>query len=218
MKHVRYITISTWCRNWLKDAFGQDAAYVPNGLECDMFHAKERRLNGRKIRILVEGNSEDYYKNVDESFQIIDQLDPEKFEVWYMSYQGKPKKWYRVDEFLHQVPYRLVPDVYRKCDILLKSSLLESFSYPPLEMMATGGYVVVRPNDGNQEYLRDGENCILYDGNNLHSAVDAIYKIVEEEALQKKLFVNGLATAKGRDWKNYEKEITKVYFGEEQEG
>ena len=218
MKHVRYITISTWCRNWLKDAFGQDAAYVPNGLECDMFPAKERRLNGRKIRILVEGNSEDYYKNVDESFQIIDQLDPEKFEVWYMSYQGKPKKWYRVDEFLHQVPYRLVPDVYRKCDILLKSSLLESFSYPPLEMMATGGYVVVRPNDGNQEYLRDGENCILYDGNNLHSAVDAIYKIVEEEALQKKLFINGLATAKGRDWKNYEKEITKVYFGEEQEG
>lgn len=29
-------------------------------------------------------------------------------------------------------------------------------------MMATGGYAVVVPNDGNKEYLVDGENCLLY--------------------------------------------------------
>ncbi|MFR3431543.1 MAG: hypothetical protein ACLTTH_16335 [Holdemanella porci] len=37
---------------------------------------------------------------------------------------------------------REVQKVYADCDILLKTSLLESFSYPPIEMMATGGYVV----------------------------------------------------------------------------
>ena len=41
--------------------------------------------------------------------------------------------------------------IYSECDILLKSSWLESFSYPPLEMMATGGYCIVAPNDGNKE-------------------------------------------------------------------
>ena len=38
-----------------------------------------------------------------------------------------------------------------------KTSFLESFSYPPIEMMATGGYSVVVPNDGNREYLVNGE-------------------------------------------------------------
>lgn len=53
-------------------------------------------------------------------------------------------------------------EVYASCDILIKTSLLESFSYPPLEMMATGGIAIVLPNDGNVEYLKDGENCLLY--------------------------------------------------------
>lgn len=117
-----------------------------------VFYPVERKFDRDKIRILVEGNSDDYYKNVDESFKIIDLLDKDKYEIWFMSYQGKPKENYRVDKFMHQVPYEKVPNVYRECDILLKSSLLESFSYPPLEMMATGGFVVVAPNDGNVEY------------------------------------------------------------------
>ena len=58
--------------------------------------------------------------------------------------------------FLHRVPYEKTPEVYAACDILLKTSLLESFSYPPLEMMASGGYVVAVPNGGNLEYLKDG--------------------------------------------------------------
>ena len=74
-----------------------------------------------------------------------------------MSYNGNPKSWYRVDRFLHRVPYEKTPEVYAACDILLKTSLLESFSYPPLEMMASGGYVVAVPNGGNLEYLKMGK-------------------------------------------------------------
>ena len=34
--------------------------------------------------------------------------------------------------------------------------MVESFSYPPLEMMATGGYVIIVLNGDNKEYLKDG--------------------------------------------------------------
>ena len=47
-------------------------------------------------------------------------------------------------------------EIYKKCDILLKSSWLESFSYPTLEMMVTDGYAIIVSNEGNQEYLKDG--------------------------------------------------------------
>lgn len=212
MDNVRYITISKWCEGWLKDRFHKQAAYIPNGLERGMFPYKKRDFSNRKIRILVEGNSADYYKNVDESFKIVEMLDKSKYEIWFMSYLGEPKEWYHVDKFLHKVPYEKVAEVYNSCDILLKSSILESFSYPPLEMMATGGYVVVRPNEGNVEYLRDGENCLMYDGDDLQSAVDAIERLASDQELRETLYTGGLETAEERRWEHYTDMIVSTYF------
>ena len=147
---IQYLTISKWCEDWLRDDYEQIARYAPNGIEKENFPHHKREMNG-KIRILIEGDCGVEYKNVDESFKITNELDKEKYEIWYMSYNAEPKDWYRVDKFLHKVPFDQVADVYNQCDILLKTSYLESFSYPPLEMMATGGYAVVVPNDGNKE-------------------------------------------------------------------
>lgn len=211
MLDVHYITISKWCQNWLKNRYGKDAAYAPNGIDTKKFYPVRRDWSGRKIRILVEGNSEDNYKNVDESFRIVKLLAPDKYEVWYLSYLGKAKQGYRVDKFLHQIPYEDVPDIYRQCDILLKSSILESFSYPPLEMMATGGYVVAAPNDGNQEYLRNEQNCLLYERKDLKTAVRAIERIATEQKLRDRLYEQGIQLAKRRDWACVKEEVLRLY-------
>ncbi len=214
LEDVKYITISPWCRRWLRDEFNKNAAFVHNGLERSMFKVTKRNFQeGNKIKILIEGNSDDDFKNVDESFKITGLLDRDKYDVYFLSYQGTPKKWYIVDKFLHKVPYEKISDIYNSCDILLKSSILESFSYPPLEMMATGGFVVARPNDGNAEYLVNGENCMLYDSENLETAVHAIERISSDSDLRDRLLENGLKTADSRDWQNYQKEIIDVYSG-----
>lgn len=214
MLPVHYITVSKWCQTWLKDTYGKNTAYAPNGIYVKRFYPIRRNWSGRRIRILVEGNCEDYYKNVDESFQIVDLLEKEIYEIWYMSYRGKPKDSYRVDRFLHKVPYEAVPDIYRQCDILLKSSILESFSYPPLEMMATGGYVVVAPNEGNVEYLRDEENCLFYAHEDLQTAVRAVKRITQEEKLREKLYIHGVRLAKERDWECLDGDILRLYGAE----
>lgn len=207
---LKYITISKWCQNWLKDNYEKNAQYAPNGLDVGLFYPRKREFEG-KIRILVEGNSDDFYKNVDESFKIIEKLDKNKFEIWFMSYQGKPKKGYYVDKFLHKVPHEKVAEIYRECHILIKSSILESFSYPPLEMMATGGYVVVAPNGGNVEYLEDEGNCLFYEPGNIDSAVEAISKICNDEGLRAKLYEGGIKTANSRSWDNIKHQILKLY-------
>ncbi len=38
-------------------------------------------------------------------------------------------------------------------------------------MMATGGISVVVPNSGNVEYLKDGENCLLYKQGDIEDAI-----------------------------------------------
>lgn len=211
MKGIEYLTISKWCKEWLKKDFGQDAKYAPNGLDVKRFKYAERSFKNGKVRILIEGNSDDYYKNVDESFRIVEKLDSEKYEIAYLSYKGKPKKWYRVDRFYHRIPHDKVGEVYGECDILLKTSILESFSYPPLEMMATGGCVVAVPNGGNVEYLRDEKNCLMYEQGDIDAAVVAIERIVSDGELRARLAQNGRKIAEERDWGNVEEEVLGLY-------
>lgn len=207
---IKFITISRWCESWLKEKYEQKSIYVPNGIDSTRFVYRKRDLTG-KIRVLVEGDCAVYYKNIDETFRIIDRLDPKIFEVWYMSYNAEPKEYYRVDRFLHKVPYSKTYEVYIQCDILIKSSILESFSYPPLEMMASGGYVVLVQNEGNAEYVRDRENCLIYKRGDIDGALHAINELCEDKQLQNVLYKNGLKTAKERDWDNYEHSILELY-------
>ena len=209
--NVEYITVSRWCEKWLWEKYKKKSKFAPNGIDFDNSNQYQRKLSGKKIRILIEGDSSPHYKNVDESFKIVEKLDKNKFEIWYLSNNGKPKEWYFLDKFLNKIPHEKVKEIYYQCDILLKSSWLESFSYPPLEMMATGGYCIVVPNDGNSEYLQDGENCLFYKLGDIDDAIKKINKLISDEKLQKHLYENGLFTAKKRDWKNFHNEIISLY-------
>lgn len=208
---VEYITTSKWCEKWLKEKYNKNPKYAPNGINFNTFTAYKRNLNKDKIRILIEGDNTNIYKNVDESFKIVEKLDKNKYEIWYMSYNGNPKSWYRVNKFLSKVPYEKVKNIYKECDILIKTSLRESFSYPPLEMMATGGYCIVLPNNGNLEYLKDEENCLFYKKGDIDSAVKSIERLIKDKKLQKRLYENGLNTAKQRDFKNIKEQILNLY-------
>ncbi len=211
---MKYITISKWCREWLEEQYHKTCEYVPNGIDLSRFDYKQRvfaKSSGRKIRILIEGDSAVAYKGVDESFRITNQLDRSKYEVWYMSYNAEPKKWYKVDKFLHRVPYEKVGEVYAECDILLKSSWLESFSYPPLEMLASGGYVVAVQNGGNKEYLVHEKNCLIYEQGNLKAGVKAIERTVEDLDYRKTVNEEVPGLLESRDWNNIRGSIIDLY-------
>ena len=206
-----YCTISEWCVDWLRESYAKTGVrFARNGLDLGIFPSVNRDWSG-KIRILIEGDSSSEYKNVDESFRIVDMLPKDRFEIWYLSYKGEPKKWYRVDKYLKAVPHDEVGKVYGQCHILLKTSILESFSYPPLEMMATGGATVVLRNGGNAEFLEDGFNSLLFDQGEDEKAVRLIMSLVDDVALREKLRVNGLKTAASRNWDLLEEEIVALY-------
>ena len=208
---VDYITNSKWCQKWLWQKFKKQSRYAPNGINFQNHIPQIRELNNKKIRIIIEGESNSFYKNVDESFKIIEKLDQNKFEIWYLSDDEKPKSWYRIDKFFNGIPIENVSLIYKQCDILIKSSSFESFSYSILEMMATGGFCIVVPNEGNVEYLNDGENCLFYKLGDINSAIEGIKRLINDKNLQKILYENGLETAKKYDWKNLKNKIISLY-------
>ena len=78
-------------------------------------------------------------------------------------------------------------------------------------MMATGGYSILVSNEGNKEYLKDGENCLLYKLGDINDALNNIKRLINDEKLQKKLYVNGIKTAQNRNWINYKDQIISLY-------
>ena len=78
-------------------------------------------------------------------------------------------------------------------------------------MMATGGYSILVSNDGNKEYLKDGENCLLYKLGDINDAINCIKRLINDEKLQEHLYINGIKTAKNRNWKNYKDQIISLY-------
>nr|WP_307990858.1 glycosyltransferase [uncultured Niameybacter sp.] len=206
----KYITVSQWCKNWLENDFERNTYLARNGLNVSQFQFKKREFNN-KITILIEGDPGSFYKNIDESFRITNKLDPAKFEIVFLSNNAYPKQWYRVDKFYHKLGYNEVVKVYQEAHILLKSSILESFSYPPLEMMCTGGLVVAVQNGGNSEFLKHGENSLIYEKGNIEDAINKINELVEDKLLREKLIDNGLKTANERSWEKLRKEIIEAY-------
>ena len=83
-------------------------------------------------------------------------------------------------------------------------------------MMATGGIAVVAPNGGNAEYLRDEDNCLLYDLGNIDKAVQQIERISSDAELRKKLIKGGLKTAREREWNKIEQKIVDMYVNLEE--
>ena len=208
---IKYLTVSAWCKRWLKEFFRQEAGFIRNGMDISAFKKTDRDFTGR-ITVLIEGDCEAEYKNVDESFTITNKLDPEKFEIVYLSNRGMPKKWYRYDRLYYKIPYEEVTAVYGNAHILLKTSLFESFSYPLLEMMATGGVVIAVQNDGNREFAVNNYNCLIYEQGNISDAIGKIEMIREDEQLRNRLIENGVQTAKERAWEFIEPEIMKGYY------
>ena len=205
------ITISRWCQSWLNDDYNRVAKYAPNGIDLNYFKYSDRDWSNRRIKILIEGDNASEYKRVDESFKIANELDHEKYEVSYLSYNAQPKDWYKIDHTYIKIPYDKVGKIYQDHDILLKSSVLESFSYPPIEIMATGGVPVLVGNDGNAEYVKDGENAYYYEAGNIKDAINKIENVTKSKNKFESVAETGRKTAESREWNAIKDVIIELY-------
>ena len=103
--------------------------------------------------------------------------------------------------------------VYKTCDILLKTSKLESFCLPALEMMACGGTVVAYETNGVKEYIIDGINGFLVKQGNKEEARKRIEELIEQPDLLKKLRQSSFDTACQFDIKKSKMEFLNVING-----
>jgi glycosyltransferase involved in cell wall biosynthesis len=71
----------------------------------------------------------------------------------------------------------------------------EPWGLVPLEAMARGRPVVATGRGGSAEYLRDGENCLLFPAGDAEALAAAVTRLAADEALRGRLVAGGLETA-----------------------
>ena len=193
---LEYIVIAHWLQDWLRKEFNQNAYYVPLGLDSNIFRETEPiKERTDKFRVLVEGAIDVPYKGMDDAMEAVRDLG---CEIWIVSGRGKPKPNWKYDRFFEKVSLKDMPAIYSSCDILLKMSKVESFCYPPLEMMACGGVSVIRKVTGIEEYAINEYNCLIV--NDVTQARLAIQRLIQDKKLRRIIVENGYRTSQEWDW------------------
>ena len=71
----------------------------------------------------------------------------------------------------------------------------EPWGLVPLEAMARGRPVIATGRGGSAEYLRDGENCLLFPAGEAGALAGAVERLAADAALRARLREGGLRTA-----------------------
>jgi glycosyltransferase involved in cell wall biosynthesis len=90
-------------------------------------------------------------------------------------------------------PRTELPEIYAAADALLFPVRWEEpFGLVPLEAMACGTPVVATGRGGSGEYLRDSENCVLFDADSgARGLAQAVARLAEDPPLRERLAAAG---------------------------
>lgn len=107
---------------------------------------------------------------------------------------------------LEHVDYTRLPpvaqarEIYNRCKIWVLTSRTEGLPGVVLEAMACGCVVVSTDNEGSIEILRDGENGVIVSRDDVPGQVEAIGRVLADEALRQRLSAGAVETVKSFTW------------------
>jgi glycosyltransferase involved in cell wall biosynthesis len=100
--------------------------------------------------------------------------------------------------------------LYNTATVFVQTSRHEGFCLPLLEAMATGAPVVCTDADGNRDFCRDGENCLLVESR--PDAVSAaIARLLGDPPLRERLGRAGQETALAYTWPDRIAELERFF-------
>ncbi|WP_309617881.1 glycosyltransferase family 4 protein, partial [Salinibacterium sp.] len=104
-----------------------------------------------------------------------------------------------------------INELYNRATVFVQTSRHEGFCLPVLEAMAAGCPVITTDSHGNRDFCVDGMNCIMVEQDDPAALAKAIRRLLGDTALQQKLRVAGLKTARGYTWNVVAKKMEARY-------
>lgn len=99
------------------------------------------------------------------------------------------------------IPTQELAKAYARSDVFVSTSIFEGLCLPPLEAMASGTPVVTTDSVGVMEYAKDGVNSLVVPRSDPERIADAVLRVLNDNALSRKIVLGGISTAKRFSWK-----------------
>lgn len=192
-KDYKHICIAKSLVDWQKREYGIDCEHIKNGLDFNQFYPEPTLEKNRKT-ILIEGNDNFYYKNIEQGFVVLQRLRMYA-DIWYLACNGNTidRKYY--DRAFINPSQDELRKIYSSADIFFKPTLLEGSSLPIMEAMACKTAIVSSNIDGVREYLVDEYNCILAKKGNVRNYAYQLRWVLDNDKLREKIRNNAYDTA-----------------------
>ncbi len=193
--------VSNWLAEFVREKCGNPrVTVIGNGVDPGRFFPAPNAREGEKLRILLEGNLPDKNKNVVAAIEVAGRLRQHgPVEVWAMA-RRFASAGPLVDRLFLDPPQSEIADVYRQCDALIKTSVMEGFGLPHLEAMACGCVPITYASGGVMDFCRHGENSLVSGVGNMPSLVGHALEFLSDPKLRSRLKTGALATARSYSW------------------
>ena len=195
-------TVSGYAAEKLNEVFGVEAEVIPNAVDKTIFYPTKRgNIADEKVVITAIGSENVPFKCI---FNIVTAVEIIKKMGWHVEFI-----WISPDapRRLSTVPVLINPsqaeigNCLRRSDIFVCAALYESFCLPVLEAMTCGAAVVTTDNGGIRDFVKDEENALIIEKNNISDMIEKIASLIDNPDLRNKLSKQAGKTADNYDWK-----------------
>jgi GT2 family glycosyltransferase len=172
LRGIEVIAVSPWIQAQLSVRFGIESQLILNQIPGDFdWKALHCLRDWKKIKspsdasVVIEGSFSPF-KNLGEAIALVNSLNFRKKTLIYAgnvddqtNLSKLPSQGWRV---LNNIARTKVLEEFKNSDLLIRTSLLDSFGFAPLEMMATEGLVMVKHYQGAPGLCHNGVNSICF--------------------------------------------------------
>ena len=186
---------------------------IPYGVDLDIFRLKENYRKEGKFKILYVGaiTIRKGLKYLLEAYKNLGLRNSELILVGGMA-DGKYllkecKGLYSYTPFVTQ---KELNNFYQEADIFVFPSILEGFAQVVIEAMACGTPVIVTPNTGSCDAVRDGVDGFIVPIMNVEKLEEKILYFYENRDKTEEMGRNARAQAEKYSWENYREKIREL--------
>lgn len=204
-EEFHYLTTSTWVAERLREV-GVAPTIVAPGVDLDRFRPLD--LPRADNMLLALGRSEPL-KNFGLTMDAWESIRRDRPELWLFGSEPDVARNGQVRYFTAPSDEQ-VNELYNQATVFVQTSRHEGFCLPLLEAMATGAPVVCTDADGNRDFCRHEENCLLVESD-AGAVSEALRRAFADPELRRHLGEAGRRTAEAHGWEGKIDELERFY-------